>query len=314
MTQRVDSPKMDTIRLERFSRNPIIGPNPANSWEAQNVSNAGVAEFNGKIMILYRAEGFEKRLPIGFNPWPVTSLGLASSRDGYTIDERRNCPVISPRPHGGIGEHGIQDPRIARIGDTYYITAAGVSRWGDRLFLYSTKDFETFDYISPIQPEHEMRTAGLFPHKFGDDFCFLLRYTPNMWISYTPDFKRWQKTKLLWECRPHSWFGRKLGIGATPIRMKDSWLLFWHGKSDSLDGTYSLGIMWLDLEDPSRIIKVQEEPVLSVETDYERNGYYPNVVYTCGAVERDGKFLVYYGCADRVLALATVPVQDCQLR
>ena len=71
--------------------------------------------------------------------------------------------------------------------------------------------------------------------------------------------------------------------------------------------------MWLDLEDPSKIIRVQKEPILRVELDYEKQGYYANVVYTCGAVEKDGQYIVYYGCADRVLAAATVPVAACRL-
>jgi predicted GH43/DUF377 family glycosyl hydrolase len=266
----------------------------------------------GRVHILYRAEGFEKRVPYT-KDWPVTSLGLAVSEDGYTIESRSNEPVIGPEPNGQFGEHGIQDPRIAKIKDTYYIMSAGVSRWGDRLFLHTTKDFNTYENLGCIQPEHEMRTAGLFPEKFGDDFCCLLRYQPGMWISYTPDFKEWHGTKLVLPVKPHSWYGRKLGIGATPIRQDDAWLLFWHGKDDSLDGIYSLGIMWLGLKDPSKIIKMQEEPILTVEQDYEREGYWPNVVYTCGAVEKNGMYLVYYGCADRCLALATVPVKDCRL-
>jgi predicted GH43/DUF377 family glycosyl hydrolase len=71
--------------------------------------------------------------------------------------------------------------------------------------------------------------------------------------------------------------------------------------------------MWLDLEDPSRIIRVQEEPILRAELEWERVGYYPNVAYTCGAVQLGGQYLVYYGAADRVLAVASVPVADCRL-
>jgi predicted GH43/DUF377 family glycosyl hydrolase len=69
--------------------------------------------------------------------------------------------------------------------------------------------------------------------------------------------------------------------------------------------------MWLDKDDPRKVIRVQEEPILEVRTDWEKNGYYSNVVYTCGAVEKDGQYLVYYGAADRCLAVATVPVSDC---
>lgn len=300
------------VKLKRHSKNPILVPNPTNPFEAQNVSNAGAVIHNGRVHLLYRAEGFEKRDPYT-SEWPVTSLGLAISSDGYLIDERRSLPVITHELKGQYGEHGHQDPRIAKIGDTYYIMTASVSRWGDRLHLFTTKDFIQFENRGSVQPEFEMRTAGLFPETFDGRYCALLRYEPNLWISYTKDFKTWEQPKLLFEIKRESWYGFKLGIGATPIRQKDAWLLFWHGKDDTARGVYSLGVMWLDLNDPSKILRVQEEPVLTVETDYERDGYYPNVVYTCGAVEKDGHYLVYYGCADRVLALATVPVDNCCL-
>jgi len=304
---------MKDVRLTRYKANPILPPIPDHPWEAHNVSNAGAIEHAGKVHILYRAEGFEERQPPGFSKWPVTSLGLAISSDGFTIDERLPDPVIRHRPGGAFGEHGIQDPRIARVEDTYYITTAGVSRWGDRVILYKSVDLRTYEEIGVLQPEHEMRTAGMFPEKFGADYCFLLRYQPNMWISYTRDFQEWHDTKLVWECKKNSWYGRKLGLGATPIRQDDAWLLFWHGKADGPGIRYALGVMWLDLEDPAKILKVQQEPILSVEMDYEREGYCPNVVYTCGAVELDGKYIVYYGCADRVLAAASVPVEECRL-
>jgi predicted GH43/DUF377 family glycosyl hydrolase len=303
-----------TVRLTRYEGNPILEANPDNPWEAQNVSNAGAIMHDGKVHILYRAEGFEKRDPYT-KSWPVTTLGLATSSDGFSIDQRRAAPAIGKRPKGQYGEHGVQDPRIAKIGDVYYVTAAGVSRWGDRVLMYTTRDFESFEFFGEVQPEFEMRTCGLFPQKFGDHFCMLLRYEPNMWIGYSRDLRNWEweRTRMVFEIKRQSWYGQKLGLGATPIRQDDAWLLFWHGKSDSPDGTYSLGVMWLDLEDPSKILRVQEEPVLSAETEYEREGYYPNVAYTCGAVEKDGQYLVYYGCADRCLALATVPTEDCRL-
>lgn len=300
------------IRLNRSQDNPILRPIPSHPWEAQNVSNAGATMHDGKVHILYRAEGFQKRANTT-NHYPITTLGLATSSDGVTIDERLEEPVILPEPEGGFGEHGVQDPRIAKIDDTFYITIATVSRWGDRLLLYSTNDFHTWQRIGFLQPEHEMRTAGLFPQRIGGEYACLLRYQPNMWISYTPDFQTWHDTKLMFEVKPHSWYGRKLGIGATPILQEDAWLLFWHGKADTMDATYSLGVMWLDRDDPSKIIRVQEEPILTVEKDYEREGFCPNVVYTCGAVELGGQYLVYYGCGDRVLALATVPVEQCRL-
>ena len=66
--------------------------------------------------------------------------------------------------------------------------------------------------------------------------------------------------------------------------------------------------MLLDKDDPSRIIKIQDEPILSCEMDYEKKGFLDNVVYTNGAVELNGKFFVYYGCCDHCLSVATVDV------
>ncbi|MFH1378579.1 MAG: glycosidase [Planctomycetota bacterium] len=303
---------MPLVKLTRHPANPILGPIASHPWEDQNVSNAAAVIHNGKVHILYRAEGHEKRVPYT-KAWPVTSLGLAMSSDGVTIDERLDEPVITKEPIGQFGEHGHQDPRIAKIGDTYYIMSATVSRWGDRLHLFTTKDFKSFKNCGPIQPEHEMRTAGLFPEKINGRYCGLFRYAPNMWVSYSDDLKTWTDTKLLLEVKRESWYGRKLGIGATPIKQDNAWLLFWHGKDDTLDEVYSLGVMWLDLNDPSKILRFQKEPILTVEKDYEKTGYWPNVVYTCGVVELNGLYHVYYGCADRVLALATVPVEDCRL-
>ena len=70
--------------------------------------------------------------------------------------------------------------------------------------------------------------------------------------------------------------------------------------------------MLLDKEDPSKIIKFQDEPILACETDYEKNGFVDNVVYTNGAVKFGGKYFVYYGCCDRCLAVATVDESDVE--
>lgn len=306
----------DNVVLERYADNPILCPNPANFWEAQNVSNAGATLHDGKVHILYRAEGFEKRWCTA-NHYPITRLGLAISSDGVTIEERKSDFVLAPveykdRETGGFGEHGIQDPRIARIDDTYYVCSAVVSRFGDRLRLDTTKDFKTFEFRGHIMPEQEMRTAGLFPGKIKGRYWMIYRPQPNMWMAWSDDLKTWHDCKCVWQIKPGTWYDRKLGIGATPIRQEDAWLLFWHAK-DTKD-SYRLGVMWLDLEDPSKILKVQEAPILEVVHDYEREGFCPNVVYTNGAVELNGKYIVYYGCGDRVLAAASVPVEECRLR
>jgi len=295
------------IKLTRYPGNPILTANPGNEWESQNVSNAGAIIHNGRVYLLYRAEGFEPRAD--YQPWPVASLGLAISSDGYNF-ERFDKPALT-KSGEAFEAWAIEDARIARIDDTYYITYVCTSIHGDHIALATTKDFKTYEKLGPIMPHISQRTSGLFPKKINGRYVLMHRITPSMWISFSDDLKTWTDTTCILTPKAGTWYDLKLGIGATPIEQEDSWLVFWHAREATGNhGMYRLGVLWLDKEDPTKIIKFQDEPILEVEKDYEFEGYCPNVVYTCGAVELNGEYLVYYGCADRCLSVATVPVED----
>ncbi|OHB56761.1 MAG: hypothetical protein A2Y12_20505 [Planctomycetes bacterium GWF2_42_9] len=298
------------VKLQRYEKNPILCPDATHPWEAQNLSNAGAVIYDNKIYLLYRAEGFEPRSQ--YTSWPIASLGLAVSSDGFNF-QRFEKPVIE-KSDAWYENEAVEDPRIAKIGDTYYITYVGTSLHGDNIVLATTKDFRSFKHHGLLTPHINQRTSGLFPKKIRNKFVLIHRIIPSMWISYSDDLKTWTDTTCILSPKRGTWYDLKVGIGATPIELEDSWLLFWHAKdSNGAHGIYRLGVMWLDKENPSKIIKFQEEPILEVELDMEKFGYYNNVVYTCGAVELNGQYLVYYGCADRVLSVATVPVEDCRL-
>lgn len=298
------------IRLERYEGNPILKPKKDSAWENLNVSNAGVAIHDGAVHLLYRAEGEERRL--GPGSWPVTRLGLAISRDGFNIDYRGPDPVLDViRGEPNYEEFGIEDPRISKIGDTYYIVYTALSRfgaWGDKLALATTRDFKTFERKGLLMEDIEQRTSGLLPEKINGEYVLFHRIMPNAWISYSKDLKEWHGSRVFMRTHIGAWYEKKMGIGAPPIKTAKGWLLFYHGVDRN--NRYGLGIALLDLHDPSKIIKNQEEPILVPEEDYEKEGFISNVVYTCGAVEKDGRYLVYYGCADRVLAVAGVSVEE----
>ncbi|MFH1613943.1 MAG: glycosidase [Planctomycetota bacterium] len=301
-----------TVKLQRYSGNPVLRPNPENPWEAQNVSNAGAAIHDGKVHLLYRAEGFEPRAE--YHTWPVASLGLAVSSDGYNF-ERFDKPALmkTGKDHEAWA---VEDPRIAKIDETYYITYVCTSLHGDHIALATTKDFKSFKRHGLIMPEISQRTSGLFPGRIKGRYVLMHRITPGMWISFSDDLRTWTDTTCILAPKAGTWYNLKLGIGATPIEQDDGWLVFWHAKAldeNSPYGMYRLGVLWLNKDDPTKIIKLQEEPVLEVELEMEKQGYYRNVVYTCGAVELNEQYFVYYGCADRVCSVATVPVEDCRL-
>ncbi|MER3475131.1 MAG: glycosidase, partial [Armatimonadota bacterium] len=108
--------------------------------------------------------------------------------------------------------------------------------------------------------------------------------------------------------RPGTWESLKIGAGAPPIKTEYGWLLFYHGVDDNR--VYRLGVALLDLKDPSKVIKRYDKPVLSPETQWEKEGQVPNVVFTCGAVEIDETYFVYYGGADTVIGVATISKKE----
>ena len=131
------------VKLKKYEGNPILKPNH-NKWEDRNVYNAAATVYNGKVYLLYRAEGYDE-LREGLK-WecPITRLGLAISENGFDINYRSPQAVFDRDKKDPWREYGCEDPRISKIGDTYYIVFVSMSRFGytgDRLGLATTKDF-----------------------------------------------------------------------------------------------------------------------------------------------------------------------------
>ncbi|MBE6364368.1 MAG: glycosidase [Lentisphaerae bacterium] len=308
---------MKMIKLKRCEKNPIMLPR-GDSWESAHVSNAGAVVHDGKVHLIYRAEGQDKRTSAP-NSWPITRLGHAVSENGFDISQRDELPVFDRSETDPWRCFGCEDPRISKIGDTYYIVFTAMSRFGhfgDSLMYSTTKDFVTYTEPQPLMREFEQRTSGFLPGKINGEFCLFHRPMPNMWLSYSKDLINWHDYQCIFRIKPGTWYDKKLGIGAPPILTRYGWLLFWHAKNTAAE--YALGIMLLDKDDPAKIIKFQGEPVLRCEMPYEKEGFVNNAIYTCGAVEFNGQFIIYYGCCDQCLSVASVPADEvyqwCQER
>jgi predicted GH43/DUF377 family glycosyl hydrolase len=102
------------------------------------------------------------------------------------------------------------------------------------------------------------------------------------------------------------WDSKKVGAAAPPIKTKAGWILLYHGLSD--DNIYRVGAVLLDLKNPLKILGRTTDPILEPETSYEKEGLVPNVVFPCGVVALKGRLFVYYGCADRVVGVATLKI------
>ena len=299
------------ITLTRAKENPILSPSDL-PWENKHVFNPGVFVHEGNICLLYRAQGAEDE---------VSRFGLAKSTDGINFIRAEN-PVYFTK-NTQIYKFGVEDARVVKIEDTYFFAFTIVSenpggveedQWREGLkrrkkpqvALTATKDFKTFTEYGVLFPEMEGKDASLFPEKLNGRYWLLYRndMTGITYFSTSSDLRQWTERKAVFQKRLNYWDGFHLGIGASPIKTEKGWLLFYHAADQQK--IYRLGIIFLDINDPTKILYRSAEPIFEPETVYEKEGNVSNVVFTCGAIGKDDKYFIYYGAADHVVGLATV--------
>jgi len=239
----------------------------------------------------------------------LSHLRVARSPDGrrFTVED---TPALMPAEW--YEEFGIEDAHITKIGDTFWITAVGVSFLGVATALYSTTDFIEFARHGVIFP-CDNRDVTIFPEKIDGEYMALHRPMsgfsgPAIWTASSPDLVRWGSHRFLMGPGPGQWDSGRVGASTVPIRTDRGWLGIFHGATDHND--YSLGTLLLDGDDPTRLIARSDQPVLRPEAAYERDGLMSNVVFSCGCIERAGIVLLYYGAGDRCIAGAEATVAE----
>ena len=147
----------------------------------------------------------------------------------------------------------------------------------------------------------------IFPEKIGGKYAILHSLRPNIQIEYVDglDFVPDQYIQSTYTGgeRKRCWDKWLRGAGAPPLKTRDGWLLFYHALDNDWS-KYKVGVMLLDLADPTKILYRAKKPVLEPEEPYENNGYKAGVVYVSGAVIKGKTLFVYYGCADSYVSVA----------
>lgn len=280
---------------------------------------------NDPRMAIFNDTGF-KRLTF-INHLRVVRL----AEDGVTI--REVGPIIDY--HADHATFGLEDPRLTRLGDTYYITAVGASHHGVCTVLLGTQDFETYDDRG-IAFCRENKDIVLFPEKIGGRYAAIHRPTgkfevtqPEMWLAFSPDLKHWGDHQPLWGSGPGSqgrsespatssggggWDDGRVGGGVPPIRTEAGWLVIYHasckpGPGEPI-GVYAAGALLLDLDDPSRVLAASPDAFMRPEEDFERSGFVKAVVFPTGYAMRGEDLLLYYGAADTSVGVVRYRLKD----
>ena len=326
------------MKIIKYSGNPILKPNADNQWENLCVLNPAVIydDEQKKFVMLYRAAGDDYEHFI--------RLGLAVSDDGFHFERVSDKPAMDVDEDDADGGC-IEDPRIIKMDGVYYITYAGkpyyparywipemVKRRNEERFhwpqsgptfvrdshtttyLAATTDFKRFKRLGRItDSRYDDRDVVIFPEKVGGKFVRISRpkcdeQAPAVWISFGDDLMEWDAPTKLFS-GVEDWEKERIGAGCPPIKTKDGWLLLYHGVS-CIDQYYRVGFVLLDLEDPTKILARTKDFVMEPEFDYEVNGLWTGCVFPTGIVEKDGLLYIYYGCADKYVAVATVPMEE----
>jgi predicted GH43/DUF377 family glycosyl hydrolase len=244
----------------------------------------------------------------------LSHLRLARSKDGYHFDIDKR-PALFPTED--YEEYGIEDPRMTAIDNTVYINYTAVSRYGVCVALAATTDFVHYEKLGVILPP-ENKNVVIFPERIGDQFVMIHRPattglgSQQMWLAYSRDIVNWGHHTPLMAKRPGMWDSIRIGAGAVPIKTSEGWLEIYHGVNEQQG--YCLGAVLLELENPAHILARSNIPFLIPETEYERIGFFGNVVFTCGAVvalsESDPIVHIYYGAADQYTCRADIELED----
>jgi predicted GH43/DUF377 family glycosyl hydrolase len=278
----------------RSKFNPIIKPNPKHKWESLKVYNPGAIFYKGKYHLFYRAIGAGE-------DWR-SSLGYAVSKDGEHF-KRFSKPILDRDLSNPLELRGLEDPRITKINDTFFMTYAAYDGKVPRLHIATSSDLKNWrksnpifrdfkfierggvfvrwregkplesKYLSSPTKDEWTKSGGIFPEKINGRYWMLFNEF-RIWLANSDDGIKW---KVL---PGESFIGPRkktklfdnlyVEMGPPPIKTERGWLVFYHGINDAIQ--YQLGLILIDLKDPRKILYRSDEPIFGPKEKYELSG------------------------------------------
>lgn len=338
--------------VTRYAQNPILSPEnllPSQpSMRIECLLNPGVFRFDGKTWLLLRVaerpEQTEGRVsfPVLDEQNRVTvvevataspeldlsdprvinykgedflttmsHLRLVSSRDGVHFQEEPAYPALFGSDR--YEAYGIEDCRVAQIGDRYYLTYTAVSANGVAVRMRSTTDWRRFEDHGLVLPPHN-KDCALFEEPIADLYYMLHRpSSPEIggnyiWLAESRDLRHWGNHRCVARTRKGMWDSARIGAGCSPVRTDEGWLAIYHGADER--NRYCLGALLLDAADPSKVLARSDRPIMVPEAPYELEGFFGNVIFTNGHLVDGDRIAMYYGASDKVICRADLSVRE----
>ena len=310
----------------RASNEPILSPQ-GTTWESAGTFNPAVTFAFGKFVMLYRAQDASG----------TSRLGYAESSDGIHF-ARRPDPVLSPETDYEK-DGGVEDPRLQKFGDTYYLTYTGYNKKDAQLCLATSLDLIHWERKGVILPAYKgnwnigwTKSGAIVPEKIdGKYWMYWLGTaadkTDQMGLSYSSDLLHWTEatqTPVL-PRRPGKFDSRVVEPGPPPILTPRGIVLVYNGADDHL--VYRTGVAVFDRTDPRKLLSRSNSPIFFPQKQWEKVGQVPNVTFVEamvlvktkdeakvlagrrdeGLFQKDNRYLIYYGAADKYVGVAEAP-------
>jgi beta-1,2-mannosidase len=298
----------------RVSKDPIIPPQ-GEGFESAGTFNPSTVKIDGKFVMLYRAQDRKG----------TSSLGYASSEDGVHFVRRAEPVMVAETPYEQGG--GVEDPRLVKIGDTFYLTYTGYNnvtgtgpQHGDaQLCMATSADLVHWKRLGVIMPAYKgkwnvgwTKSGAILTQKInGKYWMYYLAdaagQLTQMSVAYSTDLEHWTEPldHPVLAGRPHAFDSTVVEPGPAPFMTEKGIFLIYNGADDK--NVYRTGWVIFDKNDPTKVIARSDQPIFEPTQEWEKVGQVPNVVFVEGMV-RDGKrWLFYYGGADKYVGVASAP-------
>jgi len=292
----------------RLSQQPIISPS-GDGWESAGTFNPAVVVHDGKIVMLYRAQ----------DKAGTSRLGYAESSDGKRFTTKPD-PVFSPETDYEQNG-GVEDPRLVKLDDAYYLTYTGYNKKDAQLCLAVSNDLLHWKRKGVILPAYKgnwnvgwTKSGAIVPQKIDGKYWMYWLGTSadkadQTGLSYSTDLVHWTEaldTPVL-PRRPGKFDSRVVEPGPAPILTPKGIVLIYNGADDNL--VYRTGVAVFDRNDPRKLLSRTDVPIFSPEMQWEKIGQVPNVVFVEGMVREGHDYLFYYGGADKYVGVAAAPLE-----
>lgn len=302
---------------DRASAEPIIAPQ-GDGFESAGTFNPTVVKYDGKFVMLYRAQDHQGK----------SSLGYASSDDGVHFLRRPEPVMVAEAPYETGG--GVEDPRLVKIGDTFYLTYTGYNNQGGsgmratgaihgdaQLCMATSTDLIHWKRQGVIIPAYKgkwnvgwTKSGAIVPQKMnGKYWMYYLgdgaHQLTQMAIAYSADLLHWTDAldHPVLSSRPKMFDSQVVEPGPAPFITKEGIFLVYNAADD--DNVYRTGWVLFDRNDPTKVLDRAQQPIFQPVHDWEKKGQVPNVVFVEGSVRDGNRWLFYYGGADKYVGVAS---------